>query len=205
MKLTLCDQTIPVSNHCRLLRRIYFSACCLILQLITIGASVPAIADNQIACPTEFPPHPRLFTNPDELKTLKRFIQVNPEARNFATSFISRVETQLKNIPRPPDQPRDMENRGISILARDFAIAYVLTGNEKYATASAEILLSYAEVYPGYEITETKGKAMPSTLNEARWAIDLATAYDLIYQSQALSKSDKKKIEKYLKIYSKSI
>ena len=195
MTFTLCGHTPIVSTARSHPHNFCLWIACLVFQLITVGMPLLTVANDEINCPSEFPPHPRLFTNPDELKKLKQFIQENPEAKNFVASLITRVETEQENIPLPPAQPDDMENRPISTLARDLAIAYALTGNQRYATASAEILKSYAEVYPGYEVTVTKGKAMPSTLNEARWAIDLATAYDLIYQSPALSKSDKQRIE----------
>ena len=165
------------------------------ILLTFFGISYCCHADDRIPCPQTFPPHPRLFTNPGELRTLKNFIRNSAEARRFVDNLITRVEKELNHIPNAPVQPRDMENRNISTLARDFAIAYILTGKEQFAAAAKQILLSYAEVYPSYAVTATKGKAMPSTLNEARWIIDLATAYDLIYSSPALHTEDKKQIE----------
>ena len=150
---------------------------------------------DKIRCPESFPPHPRLFTNPGEISALKEFINETPTVKSYVDSFIKRCEDQLHAIPIPPSTIKDVENREISKLARDFAIAYTLSDQHKFASAAAKILLSYVPIYPGYEVTVTKGKALPSTLNEARWAIDLATAYDLIYNSGTLSEADKNSIK----------
>lgn len=136
-----------------------------------------------------------MFTNPAEVDALKAHIEQTPNLQQFVSDFIQRCESKRTHIPVPPPVIKDVENRAISILARDMAIAYLLTDRTHFAEAAAKILMSYVPVYPDYVMSATKGKAMPSTLNEARWAIDLATAYDLIYNSGVLNDKEKGSIE----------
>ena len=164
--------------------------CCALWALSTASADAKAID-----CPQSFPPHPRLFTNPAEVDALKVYIEKTPSLQQFVSKFIQRCEGELSQLPVPLPVIKNVENRAISILARDMAIAYLLTEHIQFAEAAATILLSYVPVYPDYTVSATKGKAMPSTLNEARWAIDLANAYDLIYTSGALNEKEKESIE----------
>ncbi|MDG2208221.1 MAG: heparinase II/III family protein [Pirellulales bacterium] len=150
---------------------------------------------TRLQIPSTFPAHPRLFTNPAEIAEFKSLSQRDPEIETFVHSLIERLESQVTKVPTPNPVMTGMENRAISTYARDMAIGYMLTDRREFADAAAQVLLSYAKVYPGYEVTETKGKAMPSTLNEARWAIDLATAYDLIFNSCALTEQQRSTIE----------
>ena len=165
---------------------------CLLFQQIT---PISVLGAETIDCPRSFPAHPRLFVNTDEIEALKAFVEKTPSLNHFVTALIERCDDRLSDIPTPPSRIENLENRAISMLARDFSIAYLFTDQKKYANAAATILLSYTRIYPEYEITVTKGKAAPSTLNEARWIIDLATAYDLIYNSGTLSDREKENIE----------
>jgi len=87
------------------------------------------------------------------------------------------------------------------------AWSYAITGREKYAERAAEVLLGYAERYTKYPYhsasRETKsswgaragGHLFEQTLTEAsNLASLIAPAYDLIYESDVLSKADHKKI-----------
>ena len=158
-------------------------------------SSISYAEPDRVFVPNRFPPHPRLFTNEAEINKLQGFLNRHPEENEVVQSLIKKCENQLASVPTPPQTIDSMENREISIYARDMAISYILTGRVEFAEAASRVLLSYADVYPGYAITETKGKAMPSTLNEARWAIDLAMAYDLIFNTGTLTESDKHRIE----------
>ncbi len=160
-----------------------------------VAASASFADTTRIKVPHTFPEHPRLFTNPTEIAELKSLAQRDQQIKSFVHSLIERLESQVTKVPTPNPVMTDMENRSISTYARDMAIGYILTDRTEFADAAAQVLLSYAKVYPGYEVTETKGKAMPSTLNEARWAIDLATAYDLIFNSGALTDQQRFTIE----------
>ncbi|MBL7152514.1 MAG: alginate lyase family protein [Phycisphaerae bacterium] len=89
--------------------------------------------------------------------------------------------------------------------------SYAITGQEKYAERAAEVLLGYAERYTKYPYhsasRETKsswgaragGHLFEQTLTEAsNLASLIAPAYDLIYDSNVLSKTDHRKIREGL-------
>jgi hypothetical protein len=104
-------------------------------------------------------------------------------------------------------------NRNIS-MAEDAAWAWVITGEKKYADFTAAILLGYAERYLNYPMIHagvndnkidiaaqkngkyvTAGHMLSQTLDESNAMIPAVTAFDLIYNSNALNEDEKKKIE----------
>lgn len=75
--------------------------------------------------------------------------------------------------------------------ARDLGLVYQITGDPAYMEKAKEILLAYADIYLTYEIHDKDGRtgaeasaggrATSQGINEARWVVSLAWAYDLIY------------------------
>ena len=101
-------------------------------------------------------------------------------------------------------------------LARmeDAAWAWAVTGEKKYAQFAAKVMVGYAERYLKYPMVvnsvsdktvdvsaEKKGKYKTAghineqTLGEAMYMIPLATAYDLVCDSGALSEADRRNVE----------
>lgn len=148
-------------------------------------------AIERIAIPNTFPPHPRLFMNREEIEQLKAWADTEEWAKRRIEGFI-RYNLQDAAKEYKPDR---QHNASIANKARYMAFAYALSGDERLARKIAEILLAYADVYPTYPVTGAKGRATSSTLHEAPWAINLATAYDFIYNSGALSDEDRARIE----------
>jgi len=83
----------------------------------------------------------------------------------------------------------------LAVAAFDLALVYALENDIRYADKSAEILLKYANAYPGPHTGPTTGGIMYQSLCEAVWVIPLAAAYDFIYDSGVLSEADKQRIE----------
>lgn len=83
----------------------------------------------------------------------------------------------------------------LALGARNLALVYAVEGDKRFAWKSAEILLKYATAYPGPHTSLLEGGMMYQSLCEAVWAIMLAHAYDLIYDSGVLSDREKYKIE----------
>jgi hypothetical protein len=154
-------------------------------------------AVEQIPVPETFPPHPRLFMDQDEIDGLKRWAETEEWAERRIRDFIS-YNLQDAHKSYQPDGAASRENSNIANKARYMAFAYALSGEEKLARKVAEILLAYADVYSTYPVTGSKGRATDSTLGESPWAINMATAYDLIYNSHTLSDEDKSRIEENL-------
>jgi hypothetical protein len=78
-------------------------------------------------------------------------------------------------------------HKAIGIQAFEMALMYQLTRNLDYAERAEEILLTYAHLYPRYELHDRfgttrkdAGKAFSQTLEEAQWLIDLVRARDLL-------------------------
>lgn len=160
----------------------------ILLEASTLPA---AIGTERIPIPDTLPPHPRLFMSREEIDRLKARAAEEEWLRRRIEGFI-RYNLQDAAKEYKPDRRR---NPSIANKARYMAFAYALSGDERLARKVAEILLAYADVYKTYPMTPAKGRATESTLHESPWAINLATAYDLIYDSGALSQEERKRIE----------
>ena len=75
-------------------------------------------------------------------------------------------------------------NNRLSSMAYRLALMWQLDADSAYLTRCREILLAYAERYPGYPIERELpygwGKAANHSLDEAVWLIPIARAYDLV-------------------------
>ena len=83
----------------------------------------------------------------------------------------------------------------LAVAAFDLGLTYSIENDERYAQKAAEILIKYADAYPGPHTSHTQGGIMYQSLCESVWSIPLAGAYDFIYDSGALSDADKANIE----------
>lgn len=129
--------------------------------------------------------------NQNEIDQLKAWAETEQWAKERVEGFIKYNLQDTENDYTPAKS----SNSNIARKAQSLAFAYALSGEEKLAQKVAEILLAYADVYPTYPTTGSKGRATDSTLSEAPWAINVATAYDFIYNSGVLSDEDKANIE----------
>jgi hypothetical protein len=86
----------------------------------------------------------------------------------------------------------------LAVAARNLALVYAIEGDKRFAYKAGEILLKYADAYPGPHKSLLEGGMMYQSLCEAVWSIPLAQAYDLIYDSGVLSEREKRKIENKL-------
>ncbi len=161
------------------------------LGLLYIFCTTSAHAVERISVPDDFPPHPRLFMDQIEIDQLKALAEKEPWAKERIAGFV-RSSLQDAGKDYTPDKS---SNSNIARKAQYMAFAYALSREKRLAQKVAEILLAYADVYPTYPTTGSKGRATESTLREAPWAINVATAYDFIYNSGVLSDEDKTNIE----------
>ena len=148
-----------------------------------------------VEIPEELPAHPRVFLTPDRITELKNAIAGDEWLEDYVDTFIADCETKAAALELPTMESGEGGNGEAGIMARDFALAYVLSDNMELAEASADILRAFVPLYPQYEVTFMKGRAMSATLGEAEWGRNMACAYDLIYNSGALSDDDKTAIE----------
>ncbi|MHC4562497.1 MAG: heparinase II/III domain-containing protein [Planctomycetota bacterium] len=149
---------------------------------------------ERIEVPEEFPPHPRVLLNQGEIDALR----AAAEDVEWLGEYVKQLTDDCKKlVAEPPTLPGDgeEENKTLGEHAANLAMAYVLTDRQEFARLTADILRSYIEVFPTYPITLTKGRATSAALSEAGWAIHMASAYDLVYNSGELSDEDKAGIE----------
>ncbi len=109
-------------------------------------------------------------------------------------------------------------SRKHSGLTRDMeacAWAYAITGEEKYARRTRDILVGYARRYTSYPYhsanmgkktdkpSRSGGHVFEQTLNESSWMLSVCNAYDLVRVSEVLSESDHRAIREdfLLKVY----
>lgn len=87
--------------------------------------------------------------------------------------------------------------------AWDLAMVSAIEAKPEYATKAAEILLKYADAYPGPHTNATTGGILYQSLCEAMWIIPLAQAYDLIHD--ALTATQRETIEAFLRTAAEGI
>jgi hypothetical protein len=96
------------------------------------------------------------------------------------------------------------EHNKLAANARDFGLAYALTGRPEFAKRAKAILVGYADRYAGYEMHDVRGpstrnsagKVGPQTLDESVWLIPVAQAYDFVVDT--MSQAEQQHIEKDL-------
>lgn len=112
--------------------------------------------------------------------------------------------------PQWPDRPAlfdqviyELQHFDLAQYAMYLGLSYQLTGNINHANGAADILRRYSTAYLNYplhtEYTNPSGweaaaRATAQTLDEARWLINLAWAYDLIIDSGNLTYTDQEAI-----------
>ncbi len=83
----------------------------------------------------------------------------------------------------------------LSRVAFALALTYAIEDDQRYAEKAVEILSKYADAYPGPHTSLTEGGMMYQSLCESVWSIPLAWAYDLVYDSPAVTPELRVKIE----------
>jgi len=93
---------------------------------------------------------------------------------------------------------RYLQHRWLAAGALASALVYAIDGNKARADKAAQILLDYAQAYPGPHTGSTAGGIMYQSLCEAVWSMPLAQAYDLIHSSGSLTGEQRQTIEQKL-------
>ncbi len=148
-----------------------------------------------VEIPEVLPDHPRVFLTPAKIDDLKAWIQRDAWLEEYVDTFVADCQTKLDALELPKMESGEGGNMAASVLARDLSLAYVLTDNMDFANGAADILRAFVPLYPQFGVSYMKGRATSSALGEGEWARNMACAYDLIYNSGALSEDDKTAIE----------
>ncbi|MBN2047190.1 MAG: heparinase II/III family protein, partial [Anaerolineaceae bacterium] len=148
--------------------------------------------------------HPFLFLNEAEIQEVKVKVETYEWARRafaFLQAGADRWLTQEIIVPETgggfyhatDSAEYEITERHYALAdgAQNLALMYQFTGEEAYLEKAREILMAYTESYLTYEIHDKEGRtgehldapgrATSQGINEARWVIPLAWAYDLVY------------------------
>jgi hypothetical protein len=148
---------------------------------------------------------------------LKRNIEIPAKGGHFHQFFCADGEqlelpTDQRFVPEPYRCPkcgraytgekyqgalRRVVHGWLSQAALDLALVAALEQRPVYAAKAKEILLKYADAYPGPHEGSVRGGMILQSLDEAMWVIPLAQAYDLIHGQT--SPDERKKIESFLR------
>lgn len=148
--------------------------------------------------------HPQLLFDQAELIEMKGGLDSVPL---FKVSIDDIIASADKALTVPIEVPVPCDGGGGVVHERhksnyydmmDCGIAYMFTGDEKYARHAADMLEAYATLYPtlGYHqlgMSPVPGRLFWQTLNESVWLVHTAIAYDCIRDS--LSPQQRENIE----------
>lgn len=149
---------------------------------------------------------PRIILTQHDVQTIRQESDKYPMFNAVLNEAKHKVESALASpidVPVPRDaggytHERHKQNYREMQLA---GVLYAVTGDERYAGFVRDMLLTYAELYPGLPdhpmgAGEAVGKLFWQTLNEAVWLVHVSQAYDCVYD--AISVADRKMIESKL-------
>lgn len=91
-----------------------------------------------------------------------------------------------------------LQHNHLAGAARALAIVYGIEKDRAYAEKAVEILLKYADAYPGPHTDIVTGGIYMQSLDEAEWLIALAQTYDLIYYSRCIGDDERDRVEQKL-------
>jgi hypothetical protein len=138
--------------------------------------------------------HPYLMITAEEVVQVRSRAKAEPWAREALDRIL---ETADRVLAKPPGIPEGVsaDHRRVSSAVEDVALAYALSGEERYRVYAREVLLHYAEVYPTFPLVSNNRSRLTSSssLYESRWYIPLIYAYDLLYES--LSSAERERVE----------
>lgn len=151
--------------------------------------------------------HPRLLLTPADAQLIAASLDESPgyaRALRAKQIEIDRYFESPPDVPQPTDpgggySHEQHKKNGVAI--HDAGILYQLTGEHAYADQARQLLLAYAEMYPGLgrhpvERSRTPGRLFWQNLNESVWLVYAIQGYDAIHD--ALSDADREHIESAL-------
>ncbi len=151
--------------------------------------------------------HPNLILTKQGVKDIKSQLGNIPLFDATLAQVKAKVDAQIKigiEVPVPKDMAGGYthERHKLNyITMQEAGVLYQILGDETYAIYVRDMLMAYAELYPGLprhpqERSYARGKLFWQCLNDSNWLVYTAQAYDCIYDY--LSKKEVKHLEKKL-------
>lgn len=150
---------------------------------------------------------PRLLLSASDVATINATDPLPPSFALAVSQASARVDRYLDQIPDVP-YPKDggggythEQHKFNSATILEAGVLYQLTGDKAYADLARDLLLAYAEMYPGLgehpkKKEQSWGRLFWQSLNEAVFLVTTIQGYDAIYL--ALSDSERENIENNL-------
>ncbi|HHT27967.1 MAG TPA: alginate lyase family protein, partial [Firmicutes bacterium] len=171
------------------------------------GQSVPQVAVLSGYIPrvepiVQFGQHPALFISQPEIDAFlaqaKNDVLINQiiQLQIVSPARLAAVMLNSKDELTLPAKNDNSAHDALAKQAREAALGYAFTGDAAMAQAARKVLLTYARELKNYPLLIAyDGRFHKQTLEESIWLLQMAWAYDLIYNSEVLSAVDRQIIE----------
>ena len=163
-------------------------ACCI---LLTLTISCEKQTTNVSTATDAASQHPNLMLTVDGVQNIKSNLGTIPLFDRSFASAKEQVDAAMANgidVPIPKDMAggytHTQHKKNYDILQKA-GVLFQLTGEEKYAQYTKDVLLAYAKMYPTLsrhpqERSYARGKIFWQCLNDANWLVYMSQAYDCI-------------------------
>lgn len=160
-----------------------------------VAATAPLVAGRP-GVPAQ---HPYLLYDTTQISRARALIASEDWARQVAEAHRRTADALIVQPAAVPTEPND-DMDALTRRLLDVGLAYQLLGNEDYARWVRDALVGYARLYPTLPAVNGRVRMTKtvSGLYEARWFVPLVCAYDLVYESPALSTEDHALIQRDL-------
>ena len=146
--------------------------------------------------------HPGLLLSPEDVEFIRQFKHESPAFSRVLEQTAAELDFYFEtepDVPEPVDagggySHETHKRNGIAI--HDAGILYQLTGEETYARHAVQLLLSYAEMYPGLgnhpqSRGSNPGRLFWQNLNESVWLTYAIQGFDAIHETLSASERDR--------------
>ncbi len=148
--------------------------------------------------------HPRLLMNREVVAEMKSGAEKYPVWQKMVQTHLAEADEIIfapvdVPVPRDPAGGYTHSQHKLNAMSlKNLGIAYLLSGDSRYASHAKKIFLEYVSLYPGLgqhpvEKSYAPGKLFWQQLNEAVWLVDAIQGYDAIYEY--LTPRERKRIE----------
>lgn len=143
--------------------------------------------------------HPYLLVTRAEVEQARSRAERSPAARTTLESLVKQAcELAAKPLGNLPEKG-DTAHWGIAERLVQVGLGHAFSGDPQLAQWVRDGLLAYADVYPSLPLTRMRCRVFSqSSLYEARWAENVALAYDLVADSGALTSEQRRRVEEDL-------
>lgn len=146
--------------------------------------------------------HPGLLLSPEDVEFIRQFKHESPAFSRVLEQTAAELDFYFEtepDVPEPVDagggySHETHKRNGIAI--HDAGIVYQLTGEETYARHAVQLLLSYAEMYPGLgnhpqSRGSNPGRLFWQNLNESVWLTYAIQGFDAVHDILSAAERDR--------------